>query len=78
MVVKRRNNIVLVKRDTPKRVTLPNGRIFLAKYKGMNCHYLPSGTNIAQFKVLDLEIQDPDTGQNPRLQLELEGAGLLM
>ena len=46
MVANRRNNIVLVKRDTPKKVTLPNGRTFFAKYKLVNRHYLPGGTTI--------------------------------
>ena len=46
MVANRRNNIVLVKRDTLKRVNLPNGRTFLAKYKRVNKHYLPGGTTI--------------------------------
>ena len=46
MVANRRSNIVLVKRDTPKRVTLPNGRTFLAKYKSVNRHYLPGSTTI--------------------------------
>ena len=46
MVANRRNNIVLVKRDTPKKVTLPNGRTFYAKYKRVNRHYLPGGTTI--------------------------------
>ena len=47
-MVKHRNNIVLVKRDTLKRVTLPNGRTFLAKYRRVNRHYLPGGTTIAR------------------------------
>ena len=46
MVVNRRNNIVLVKRDTTMKVTLPNGRTFYAKYKHVNRHYLPGGTTI--------------------------------
>ena len=46
MVANRRNNIVLVKRDSPKRVTLPNGITFLGKYKRVNRHYLPGGTTI--------------------------------
>ena len=28
-----RNNIVMIKRENPKRVELPNGRVFYAKYK---------------------------------------------
>ena len=43
-----RNNIVLVKRDTPLRVTLPNGGTFLAKYRRVNRNYLPGGTTIAR------------------------------
>ena len=29
----RRDRIVMVKRQTPKKVTLPNGRTFYARYK---------------------------------------------
>ena len=43
-----RNNIVLVKRDRPVRVTLPNGRTFLAKYRRVSRNYLPEGTTIAR------------------------------
>ena len=46
MVDNRGNNIVLVKRDTPKKVTLPNGRTFYAKYKHVNRHYLPGRITI--------------------------------
>ena len=28
-----RDRIIMIKRATPKRVTLPNGRTFLARYK---------------------------------------------
>ena len=45
-MVKRRNNIVLVKRDTPKQVTLPNGRTFLAKYRRVTRQHLPGGVTI--------------------------------
>ena len=47
-MVRRRNNIVLVKRDTPKKVTLPNGRTFYAKYRRVTAQYLPGGTAIAR------------------------------
>ena len=47
-MVKFRNNIILVKRDIPKRVTLPNGRTFLAKYRKVTRQYLPGGTTIAR------------------------------
>ena len=47
-MVNRRNNIVLVKRDVPKRVVLPNGRTLMAKYRRVNRHYLSGGTTIAR------------------------------
>ena len=47
-MVKYRNNIVLVKRDTPKKVTLPNGRTFLTKYRRVTRQCLPGGTTIAR------------------------------
>ena len=42
------NNIVLVKRDTPLRVTLPNGTTFLAKYKRVKRNQLPANVTIAR------------------------------
>ena len=47
-MVRRRNNIVLVKRDAPKKVTLPNGRTFYAKYRRVMQHYLPGGIIIGR------------------------------
>ena len=46
-MVKRRNNIVLVRRDTPKIVTL-NGRSFNAHFRRVNKNYLPGSTKIAK------------------------------
>ena len=43
-----RNNIVLVKRATPLRVTLPNGRTFLAKYQRVRRNQLPEHITIAR------------------------------
>ena len=43
-----RNNIVLVKRAGPLRVTLPNGRTFLAKYKRVRINELPDHITIAR------------------------------
>ena len=77
-----RNNIVLVKRDTPVRVTLPNGRTFLAKYRRVSRNYLPEGTTIArtyievnQSKAEDQQeegIRQPE----PNLQLRLDHLAL--
>ena len=38
----RRNRIIMIKRQTPKRVTLPNGRTFFAKYKRTTRAELPA------------------------------------
>ena len=47
-MVRRRNNIVLVKRDVPHKVTLPNGRTFYAKFRRVTKEYLPGSTKIAR------------------------------
>ena len=41
-----RDNIVLVKRKNPKRVQLPNGRVFYAKYQRVSRDALPSNVRI--------------------------------
>ena len=41
-----RNNIVMIKRENPKRVELPNGRIFYAKYKRVDRDALPPNIRI--------------------------------
>ena len=46
-MVKRRNNIVLVRRDSPKKVTF-NGRSFNAHFRRVNKNYLPGSTKIAK------------------------------
>ena len=39
--MRRKNNYVMRKIDTPKGVTLPNGRVFYAKYKRVKRSELP-------------------------------------
>ena len=46
-MVKQRNNIVLVRRDSPKKVTF-NGRSFNAHFRRVNKNYLPGSTKIAR------------------------------
>ena len=46
-MVKRRNNTVLVRRNTPKKVTC-NGRSFNAHFRRVNKNYLPDSTKIAK------------------------------
>ena len=46
-MVKRRNNIVLVRRDSPKKVTF-NGRSFNAHFRRVNKNYLPGSTKNAK------------------------------
>ena len=41
-----RNNIVMIKRHSPKRVELPNGRVFYAKYQRVARDALPPNVRI--------------------------------
>ena len=41
-----RNRIIMIKRRTPKRVTLPDGRTFLARYKRATRNELPRNVNL--------------------------------
>ena len=41
-----RNNIVMIKRKNPKKVVLPNGRVFYAKYKRVDRDALPPNIRI--------------------------------
>ena len=41
-----RDNIVLIKRKNPKRVQLPNGRVFYAKYQRVSRDALPGNVRI--------------------------------
>ena len=41
-----RNNIVMIKRENPKKVVLPNGRVFYAKYKRVDRDALPPNIRI--------------------------------
>ena len=45
-MTRHRINIVLVKRDRPKRVTLPNGKTFLAQHKRVSKGALPPNVTI--------------------------------
>ena len=40
--MRRKNNYVMCKRDSPKRVTLPNSRTFYARYKRVKRSDLPA------------------------------------
>ena len=44
----RKNNYVMRKLATPKRVTLPNGRTFLARYKRVPRSELPANATLAR------------------------------
>ena len=41
-----RNRIIMIKRDRPKRVTLPDGRTFLARYRRATRDDLPPNINL--------------------------------
>ena len=36
----------MMKRDTPKRVTLPNGRTFVARYEHVKHNHLPGNIHL--------------------------------
>ena len=38
----------MMKRETPKRVTLPNSRTFIARYKRATHAYLPANIHLRQ------------------------------
>ena len=42
----RRNRMIMVKQDVPKRVTLPNGRTFLARYKRTTRAHFPANIHL--------------------------------
>ena len=44
----RRHRIIMVKREVLKRVTLPNGRTFLARYKQTTRAHLPANIHLAR------------------------------
>lgn len=41
-----RDKILLKRRTTPTRATLPSGRSFVARYKGVSRKYLPENVTI--------------------------------
>ena len=43
-----RNRIIMIKRERPKRVTLPDGRTFLARYRRATRDDLPPNINLAR------------------------------
>ena len=65
-MVRRRNNIVLVKRDSPHNVSLPNGRTFYAKYRRVTKEYLPGSTKIARtYKGRPVKIKKKTKNKKP-------------
>ena len=57
-MVRRRNNTVLVKRDAPHKVTLPNGRTFYAKFRRVTKEYLPGSTKVGRtYKDLPVKVK---------------------
>ena len=46
--IARRNRLIMVKRDVPKRVTLPNSLTFLARYKRTARVHLPANIHLAR------------------------------
>ena len=56
----RTDRIIMMKRETPKRVTQPNGRTFVVKYKHVTLAHLPANirqdnlTNKQQCRQVDI------------------------
>lgn len=47
-MTQRRNRIVMIKRANPKKVTLPNGRKFYARYKRVTRDALPANVHLVR------------------------------
>ena len=41
-----RDRIIIIKKETPKRVTLPDGRTFVARYRGVTRAHLPANIRL--------------------------------
>ena len=41
-----RNRIIMIKKETPKRVTLPDGRTFVARNRGVTQAHLPANIRL--------------------------------
>ena len=59
MVVRRKENYPMRKLDVPKRVTLPNGRTFYARYERIKRQDLPAEIQ----KILNSDLALLDLGQ---------------
>lgn len=60
-MTRRRNNIVMIKRNTPKEVRLPDGRVFYGKYKRVDQNSLSANIWIPR-----TYRGNPTTGRQPR------------
>ena len=62
-MTRRRNNIVMMKRQTPKRVELHNGRVFYGKYKRVDKNLLP-----ANIRIRKTYRGNPTQGRRPKVR----------
>ena len=44
----KRDRIIMMKRERPKRVTLPNIRTFIVRYQGVTRAHLPANVRLAR------------------------------
>ena len=44
----KRDRIIMMERERPKRVTLPNGRTFIARYQRVTRAHLPANVGLAR------------------------------
>ena len=62
-MTRHRNNIVMMKRQTPKRVELHNGRVFYKKYKRVDKNLLP-----ANIRIRKTYRGNPTQGRRPKVR----------
>ena len=70
----RKDRIVMVKRDRPKLVRLPNGRTFYARYKGIRCVNLPA--NVRLERVYRQRAASRGRRRQPRQIANQQGQGI--
>ena len=68
-----RDRIIMIKRDRPKRVTLPDGRTFLARYRRATRDDLPPNINLSRIYKQRAAPKGKRRKRNNRLAVYREG-----
>lgn len=75
--MRRKDNYVMVKRATPKRINLPNGRSFIARYKRVPGHRLAPNVMI-KIDINRDSLQEANLAFKERLQGSRERSSVLL